>query len=153
MAKKIKLGHGSKVSINGVIFQFLDEITLPERTRGLTDVTVMEDEAVNSLDQDPPDFGSIKIAGYYDPDSAEDKAIEDFFDNDDINERESTIVVSIRKTGTGTPPTASTWTYNTITYTCRINKIAPGAVKRTEGIKVEIEAKVVAKPVRGTTGV
>ncbi len=153
MAKKIKLGAGSKVSINGTAFEFLDEITLPERTRGLTDVTTMEDLAVDSLDHDPPDYGSIKIAGYYDPDSAEDQAIETFFDNDDISERESTIVVSVRKTGTGTAPAASTWTYNTITYTCRINKIAPSGLKRTEGIKVEIEAKVVAKPVRAVTGV
>ncbi|XZE36545.1 hypothetical protein SH501x_002124 [Pirellulaceae bacterium SH501] len=152
MPKKKKLGAGTRVSINGVVFEFFEEFTPPERSRGLTDVTTMEDDAVDSLDHDPPDYGSLKLVGMYDPDDAGDKAIEDFFDNDDINEREATIVVSYRRTGTGTAPAASTWTYNTITYTCRINKIAPSGVKRTEGIKVEIEAKVTAKPVRATTG-
>ena len=152
MPKKKKLGAGTRVSINGVVFTFFEEFTPPERTRGLTDVTTMEDAAVDSLDHDPPDYGSLKLVGMYDPDDSNDAAIETFFDNDDISEREATIVVSFRRVGTGTPPAASTWTYNVITYTCRITKIAPSGVKRTEGLKVEVEAKVVAKPVKSVTG-
>lgn len=148
MAKKKKLGAGTKVTINGTVFAFFEEWTPPERTRGWTDTTTMEDTAEDGLDHDPPNYGELGIMGFYDPDSAEDKAIEDFFDNDDVNEREATIVVSFRKTGTGTWPAASTWTYNTITYTCRIIKIAPSGVKRTEKLGVEVRAKVVARPVR-----
>ena len=150
MAKKKKLGHGTLVLVNGVLFAFLSEWNPPERTRDIVDTTTMDDEAADALDGDPPDYGSIGFSGFYDDDSTEDVAIETFFDNDDIADRESTIVVKFRKTGTGTAPTASTWTYNTITYVVRLNKISPEKVGSKDKRMVKIEGKVVRKPVRGT---
>ena len=150
MAKKKKLGHGTLVTINAVLFAFLSEWTPPERSRDIVDTTTMDDEATDALDGDPPDYGSIGFSGFYDNDSAEDQAIEAFFDLDNIANREATIVVKFRKTGTGIPPAASTWTYNTITYVVRLNKIAPQKVGSKDKMMVNIEGKVVRKPVRGT---
>ena len=150
MAKKKKLGHGTLVLINTVLFPFLSEWTPPERSRELVDVTCMDDEAVDSLDGDPVDFGSIALSGFYDPDSTEDAAIETFFDNDDQVDREATVVVKFRKTGTGTAPTASTWTYNIITYVVRLTKIAQQKVGSKEKMMVNIEGKVIRKPVKST---
>ena len=151
MAKKKKLGHGTLVTVNAVLFAFLTEWNPPERSRDIVDTTTMGDEAADALDGDPPDYGSIGFSGFYDPDSTEDQAIENFFDNDDIADREATIVVSFRKTGTGTPPTASTWTYNTITYVVRLNKIGQEKVGSKDKMMVKIEGKVIRKPVRAVT--
>lgn len=150
MAKKKKLGHGTIVVINGTPFEFLSEWNPPERSRGIVDTTCLGDEATDALDEDPPDYGSIGFSGFYDNDSTDDQAIEAFFDNDDIADREATIVVKFRKTGTGTPPTASTWTYNTITYVVRLTKISPEKVGSKDKMMVKIEGKVVRKPVRAT---
>lgn len=151
MAKKKKLGHGTIVLINAVAFEFLSEWNPPERSRGIVDVTCLGDEATDALDEDPPDYGSIGFSGFYDnDDTAGDQAIETFFDNDDIADREATIVVKFRKTGTGTAPAASTWTYNTITYVVRLTKISPEKVGSKDKMMVKIEGKVVRKPVRGT---
>jgi hypothetical protein len=150
MAKKKKLGHGTLVLVNTVVFPFLSEWTPPERSRDIVDTTCMDDEAADALDGDPPDYGNIAFSGFYDPDSTEDAAIETFFDNDDINDREATIAVKFRKTGTGTPPTASTWTYNIITYVVRLTKIAQQKVGSKEKMMVQIEGKVIRKPVKST---
>ena len=150
MAKKKKLGHGTLVLINSVNFAFLSEWQPPERSRDIVDVTCMDDEATDAVDSDPPDYGSISFSGFYDNDSTEDVAIETFFDNDDIADREATIVVKFRKTGTGTAPTASTWTYNIITYVVRLNKISPEKVGSKDKMMVKIEGKVIRKPVRTT---
>ncbi len=150
MAKKKKLGHGTLVLVNTVVFPFLQEWTPPERSRDTVDTTCMDDEAADAYDSDPPDYGNISFSGFYDPDSTEDAAIESFFDNDDVSEREATIAVKFRKTGTGTAPTASTWTYNIITYVVRLTKIAQQKVGSKEKMMVQIEGKVIRKPVKST---
>ncbi len=148
MPRKKKLGHGTKVTVNAVAFDFLTEFTPPSISRATTDVTVMDDEAVDSLDSDPPDYGSISLNGLYDVDSVEDEAILTFMLNDDISEREATIAVRYRKTGTGTAPAASTWTYNTITYTGRITKFEQQKVTQKDKMMLVIEMKVTKKPVK-----
>lgn len=150
MPKAKKLGHGTLVTINGTNFAFLSEWNPPERSRDIVDTTCMDDEAADAVDSDPPDFGTISFSGFYDNDSAEDTAIETFFDNDDIADRQATIVVRFRRVGTGTPPAASTWTYNLITYTVRLAKISPEKVSSKDKMMVKIEGKVVRKPVRST---
>jgi hypothetical protein len=110
----------------------------------------MGDEAADSLDSDPIDYGTVSFSGMYDVDSTEDEAILTFMANDDINEREATIAVSFRKTGTGTPPTASTWTYNVITYTGRLTKFAQQKVSQKDKMMLMVEMKVTKKPVKST---
>jgi hypothetical protein len=126
----------------------LEEWTPPSITRDVVDVTCMEDEAADAVDADPPNYGSVQLSGFFDPDSAEDQAIQDFMVVDNISNREATIVVKFRKTGSGTPPAASTWTYNTITYTGRLVKFEPQKVKQKEKMMLNIEMKVTKKPVR-----
>lgn len=151
MAKKKKLGHGTLVLVNAVLFQFLDEWNPPEQSREIVDTTCMDDEAVDGMDGDPVDYGMISFGGFYDPDSTEDAAIYTFFQNDDSVDREATIAVKFRKTGTGTAPAASTWTYNIITYVVRLTKITPQKVGSKEKMRIQIEGKVIRKPV-STTG-
>lgn len=147
MAKKKKLGHGTIVNINAVDFLFLEEVTPAEVTRDVVDVTCLDDTAVDSLDSDPPDYGSVAFQGFYDPGSTEDEAIRTFMTNDDISEREATILVKYRLAGTGTAPAASTWTYKTITYIGRLTKFAPQKVKSKEKMLLSVEMKVNQKPV------
>lgn len=142
MAKARKLPPGSKVTVAGTEFTYLEEITLPDRSVGVTDVTVMADTADVGYTQYPPNYGTIKVKGFYDPDSSEDLAIEALLDTD--NPSDTTIVVSIRKTKSGT------WSYNTRTYVGRMTMFKIDPIRRTEGIKCEFEMKVNAIPTNGT---
>lgn len=148
MPKKKKLGHGSQLSINGSAFGFLTKFKPHGVTREMVDVTTLEDDAVDHLDGDPPDFGSITFEGQWDPDDAGDEAIETFILNDDQSEREATLVVKFRKTGTGTAPAASTWTYNTYTYTGRFSKLERMDVESKGKLMLSGELKVTKKPVK-----
>jgi hypothetical protein len=138
MAKARKIPAGTLVTINAVNFAYLSEVDLPERGKSLVDVTTMEDTAVVNYTSFPPDYGTVKITGFYDPESTEDKDIEALLDTDDPSD--VTVVVSVRKTKSGT------WSYSTRTYVGRIVKHKVDPLKYNEGIKCSFEIKVNAKP-------
>lgn len=118
------------------------------RKRDLVDVTCFDDVAVDNLDTDPPDYGEIEFTALWDSADADTTAIENFFDNDDATERSATVVLSIRNVGTGTAPTASTWTYNTYTYTGRFTEITYGNVESKTELSITFKMKVNAKPTK-----
>ena len=138
MAKARKIPAGTLVTVNTVNFAYLTEVDLPERGVSLVDVTTMEDTATVNYTSFPPDYGTLKITGFYDPEETADKDIEALLDTD--NPSDVTVVVSIRKTKSGT------WSYSTRTYVGRITKHKIDPLKYNEGIKCSFEIKVNAKP-------
>ena len=148
MPKKKKLGHGATVSINASAFGFLMKFKPHGLAREFVDTTCLDDEVVNGLDSDPIDYGTITGEGMWDPEDTGDQAIETFMANDDISEREGTIVCKFRKVGTGTAPSASTWTYDTYTYTGRFLKLERGEVESKGKLTLSWEFRITAKPVK-----
>jgi hypothetical protein len=148
MPRRKLLGHGTQVSINGSAYGLLKTFKPAESTREAIDVTVMEDEITNFYDADPPTVGVITITGFWDPDDAAEIAIDNFFYNDDLTEREATVALRIRNVGTGTAPAASTWTYTTITYTGRITKLSPAEITQKGEVLRTIELQPTARPVQ-----
>jgi hypothetical protein len=125
MARTKKLGHGCTVSINGTAFAKVRKFKPNKVSRAKTETTTFDDSVEQFLDSDPPNVGEIEFEAVWDPEDTEEAAIDGLVLNDDISERETTIAFKIRKTGTGTYPAASTWTYTTITYTGRIEEVDP----------------------------
>lgn len=148
MAKKKKLGHQTKVLVNATAVGFVLEFERNEVTRELTEVTDLESVAVENLDSDPPDYGSISITCAHDPEDTGDIAIETFYLNDDIDEREATIALKVPASRSGTAPSASTVTYTTITYTGRITSLKDSTVKSRDLLTRVIKMKLNAKPVK-----
>lgn len=148
MAVRRRLGHGSTVTVNAVPVAMLKSFKPSARKRDLVDVTVLDDVAVFNIDSDPPDYGEIEFTALWDAADTDLDAIKAFFDNDDTSERDATVVVSIRNTGTGTAPTASTWTYKTFTYTGRITEIAEQSIESKKELSFMFKMKVNAKPVK-----
>ncbi len=107
----------------------------------------MEDEVTKFFDSDPPTVGVITITGFWDPADTDETTIDNFFYNDSLTERETTVALRIRNTGTGTAPAASTWTYTTITYTGRIMKLSPAEITQKGEIMRTIEFQPTARPV------
>jgi hypothetical protein len=125
MARTKKLGHGCTVSVAGTVFAKVRKFKPNKVSRSKTETTTFDDTVEQFLDSDPPNVGEIEFEAVWDVEDAEEALIDNLMMNDDISERETTVVFKIRKTGTGTPPAASTWTYTTITYTGRIEEIDP----------------------------
>ncbi len=148
MAVRKKTGHGSTVTINAVAVAKLKMFKPSGRKRDLVEVTCMDDAAVYNLDSDPPDYGEIEFTALWDLADTDTTTLESFFDNDDQSERDATVVFSIRNVGTGTAPTASTWTYNTLTYTGRITEINPAQVESKSELAYTLKMKVNAKPTK-----
>jgi hypothetical protein len=142
MAKARKIPAGTKATINAVEFGYITEIDLPERGVSLVDVTTMEDTAVVNYTSFPPDYGTLKVSGFYDPEETADKDIEALIDAD--NPADVTVVVSIRKA-----KVSGSWTFSTRTYVGRITKHKIDPLKYNEGIKCSFEIKVNAKPTNG----
>jgi hypothetical protein len=148
MPKLKKLGHGAQVSINAGSFGLLMECNLPKLSRDFVDTTCAEDEFENGLDADPPRAEDVTIVGMWDHTDAGDLAFETSFLNDDISEREATVVIKLRATGSGTAPAASTWTYTTYTMTGRILSIEKGKISSKEKLTLTIVFRPTAKPVK-----
>jgi hypothetical protein len=148
LAVRKKTGHGSLVTVNSVAVAKLKSFKWSGRKRDLVEVTCMDDAAVYNLDSDPPDYGEIEFTALWDMADTDTTAIESFFDNDDQSERDATVVFSVRNVGTGTAPTASTWTYNTYTYTGRITEIVPNPVESKTELSYMFKMKVNAKPTK-----
>ena len=147
MPRRKLLGHGTQVSINGSAYGLLKTFKPAESMRESVDVTTMEDEVTKFFDSDPPTVGAITITGFWDPADTDETAIDNFFFNDSLTERETTVALRIRNTGTGTAPAASTWTYTTITYTGRILKLSPAEITQKGEILRPIEFQPTARPV------
>jgi len=148
MAVRKKTGHGSTVTVNATAVAKLKMFKPSGRKRDLVDVTCMDDVAVFNIDSDPPDYGEIEFTALWDLTDTDTTTLESFFDNDDQSERDATVVFSIRNVGTGTAPAASSWTYNTLTYTGRIVEITPAAVESKKELSYTFKMKVNAKPVK-----
>lgn len=142
MAKARKIPAGTIVTVNSVAFTYLSEVDLPERSVSLVDVTTMDDDATVNYGSYPPDYGTLKVTGFYDPDVTTDTDIEALLETDAPSD--VTVVVKIRKSKSGT------WSYNTRTYVGRIMKHKVDPLKYNEGIKCSFEIKVNAKPTNGT---
>ena len=147
MPRRKLLGHGTQVSINGSSYGLLKTFKPAESMRESVDITTMDDEVTKFYDSDPPTLGVITITGFWDPADADEVAIDNFFYNDTLTEREATVALRIRNVGTGTAPAASTWTYSTITYTGRILKLSPAEITQKGEILRTIELQPTARPV------
>lgn len=150
MPKRKRLGHGAQVTVNGSAVAMLKSFKPSEWKRDAVDVTCMDDTAMDSLDSDPPDYGEIEFTALWDAEDTDDIAIDTYFVNDDVADRSSTVVLKLRNVGTGTAPTASTWTYTTYTYTGRITSVAPAEVSSKTELARTIKMKVNAKPTKGS---
>lgn len=148
MPVRKKTGHGSLVTVNSTAVARLKMFKWSGRKRDLVEITCMDDAAVFNLDSDPPDYGEVEFTALWDMADTDTTAIENFFDNDDQSERDATVVFSVRNVGTGTAPTASTWTYNTYTYTGRITEITPGNVESKTELSYTFKMKVNARPAK-----
>ena len=148
MARSKKLGHGCTVSIGGTAFGMVRKFKMAKLSRGKTDTTTFDDSVEMALDNDPINAGEIEFEVVYDPEDAAEATIDNILVNDDVTERETSIVFKIRKTGTGTSPAASTWTYTTITYTCRIYEADPVEVDSKTLFARRIKAFNTALPVK-----
>lgn len=148
MARLKKLGHGCTVSINGTAFGMVRKFKANKVTRTKVETTTFGDEVEQFLDADPPNVGEIEFEAVWDPDDADEATIDNIVLNDDISERSVTCAFRIRKTGTGTPPAASTWTYTTITYTGRIEEVDPVEVDSKTLFARRVKIFLTALPVK-----
>jgi hypothetical protein len=148
MARSKKLGHGCTVSINGTAFGMVRKFKPNKVMRSKVETTTFDDAVEQFLDSDPPNVGEIEFEAVWDPDDADEATIDNIILNDDISERSATIAFRIRKLGTGTPPAASTWTYTTITYTCRIEEVDPVEVDSKTLFARRVKAFLTAVPVK-----
>lgn len=133
MPKKKRLGYGTTITIDGGAVGQVISITPGERSRDEVDVTDMDSTAMESLDSDPPNYGSLKVSAHWDPSDAGDKAIDDLFDETDPDDR---LVSAVLTTPDG----------STRTHSVRIMKITPSAIAIKDRIVRDIEMKIQAKP-------
>lgn len=148
MPRTRKLAHGCQVSINATAFALVRKFKPPTISRGKTEITVFEDVVEYFRDTDPPNAGELEFEAVWDPEDAEEALIDNILLNDDPSERDCTIVFRIRKTGTGTPPAVSTWTYTLLTYSCRIIESAPVEVDSKTLFARRIKAYLIGLPVK-----
>jgi hypothetical protein len=148
MPKRRKLGHGIQVLFNGTAVGLLKSFKPGGASRESVNVTVIDDEVEQFLDADPPMIKPITFTTMHDREDAGDIALDTFFYNDDITEREATVALKVRNAGTGTAPAASTWTYTTVTYTGRVTDIEEAEITQKGEILRTITLQPTAKPVK-----
>jgi hypothetical protein len=148
MARARKLAHGSKVSIGGTAFAMVRKFKPPTISRGKTEITTFDDLVEYFRDTDPPNAGEIEFEAVWDPEDADESVIDNILLNDDPSERDTTVAFQVRKTGTGTPPATSTWTYTTLTYSVRLIESAPVEVDSKTLFARRIKAYLIGLPVK-----
>lgn len=148
MPRVKKLGHGCAVSINGTAFAMVRKFKPNNITRSKTETTTFDDVVEQFLDSDPPNVGEIEFEAVWDPADTDEALIDNLMLDDDITTRVATVAFRIRLAGSGTPPAASTWTYTTITYTGRIEEIAPVEIDSKTLFARRVKVFLTAFPVR-----
>lgn len=148
MPRTKKLGHGCTVSINATAFAMVRKFKPNNLTRSKTETTTFDDVVEQFLDSDPINAGEIEFEAVWDPADTDEALIDNLMLDDDITGRTVTCAFRIRLTGTGTPPAASTWTFTTITYTGRIEEIAPVEIDSKTMFARRIKIFLTALPVR-----